>query len=134
MPAGIVAHRELARRRLNAQLLEALAAMAMPIGFPELAVEPVHVDLTRNGARRGEGDNRARCARAFRRASAEMPAAGPSRWLPPALNRRPTASTEVVDFWLLVAFGSATDVKRRFGVEHPRRVNSDGGSDWLWTG
>jgi hypothetical protein len=33
------------------------------------------------------------------------------------LARCPTASTEIVDFWLLVAFGSATAVRRRFGVK-----------------
>ena len=32
------------------------------------------------------------------------------------LARRPDASTEIVDFWVLVAFGSAAAVKKRFGV------------------
>jgi hypothetical protein len=33
------------------------------------------------------------------------------------LNRCPTASTDIVDFWVLVAFGSAAVVKERYGVE-----------------
>ena len=32
------------------------------------------------------------------------------------LDRCPTASTDVVDFWVLIAFGSAADIKRRLGV------------------
>jgi hypothetical protein len=32
------------------------------------------------------------------------------------LARRPKASTEIVDFWVLVAFGSSAAVKKRFGV------------------
>jgi hypothetical protein len=32
------------------------------------------------------------------------------------LDCRATASTDVVDLWLLVAFGSAADVEKRFGV------------------
>lgn len=32
------------------------------------------------------------------------------------LDRCPTASADLVDFWVLVALGSATAVKRRFGV------------------
>jgi hypothetical protein len=32
------------------------------------------------------------------------------------LARRPNTSTELVDFWFLVAFGSATAVEKRFGV------------------
>ena len=35
------------------------------------------------------------------------------------LNRRPTVSTDLVDFWSLVAFGSAAAVKTRFGVTPP---------------
>jgi hypothetical protein len=32
------------------------------------------------------------------------------------LDRRPTVSSDLVDFWSLVAFGSAAAVKTRFGV------------------
>jgi hypothetical protein len=31
------------------------------------------------------------------------------------IDRRPTASTDLIDFWTLVAFGSTTAVKKRFG-------------------
>jgi hypothetical protein len=33
------------------------------------------------------------------------------------LDRCPTASTELVDFWRLVAFGSVTAVQKRYGVK-----------------
>jgi hypothetical protein len=32
------------------------------------------------------------------------------------VDRCPTASTDVVDFWVLVAFGSPAAIKKRFGV------------------
>ena len=32
------------------------------------------------------------------------------------LERCPTASADVVDFWVLVAFGTTTAVKKRFGI------------------
>ena len=35
---------------------------------------------------------------------------------PAILDRCPTVSEDLVDFWTLVAFGSASAVKRRYGV------------------
>ena len=45
-----------------------------------------------------------------------MPAEDRSRWPAAILDRRPTVSNDLVDFWWLVAFGSAAAVKTRFGV------------------
>jgi hypothetical protein len=41
----------------------------------------------------------------------------PKSMAPAILDRCPTVSEDLVDFWTLVAFGSASAVKRRYGVD-----------------
>ena len=53
----------------------------------------------------------------FRKGVTGNPGGRPKTMAAAILDRRPTASTDVVDFWTLVAFGSATAVQKRYGVK-----------------
>ena len=53
----------------------------------------------------------------FQKGVTGNPGGRPKTMAAAILDRCPTASTDVVDFWTLIAFGSATAVQKRYGLK-----------------